>query len=239
MNNARSQNITSRLEELFHSELYSGNVDLLKRGKTKDTYFSCKFSEACGVDPKKHPIWSPAFGSKDTNVMVIGEAPSATEGSGANVGGRFEEWEDNTKSRVVQFRNWVYDEFKSFPYYTDFVKCGLNRQIREDKKVLTSRRSNCFNNFLKHEIEIMDPEYILVLGTLFKDFLDKVIDNRFKPRIKYLMHYSPQARLQLSIKDKRKIIWKLNVGKLTKREIDNMKLTELSYFKEYVNNLPE
>ncbi len=222
------------LIELFQEHLFcdTSKIDLLKQGAVN--CFSCKFRKACEVDIGKHPIWSPAFGSEGATVMVIGEAPSASGGVGPHIGGLFSNWQNTNLSPVVPLRDWVFENYGCIPYFTDAIKCGSNSQTRERKVVLKNRQNNCFHHFLKEEIQIMKPEHILVLGKSTDEFLRKNLDKKYGKRMVYLMHYSRQACLPLSIEDKKNIIWMLQTGKKSQEEISNMKLGELSYFRKEI-----
>jgi len=223
--------------KLFNDKLFSNKLDpgeFLKKRKLngkKARLFECKDADGCGVDPQKHPIWTPALGDENTAVMVVGEAPSATGGLGVHIGGLFEQWEDDPKSPVTDLRDWVKDNFGGkVPYFTDLAKCGVANQ--RYKGELKPRIRKCMEHFLIQEIILIKPETILCMGkTAYDSLLESEKENRIKvDNIVWLTHYARVASWPLNIEDKKNIIWEWEAGFLTDEELKE-KLFELSYFK--------
>lgn len=230
--------IANRIFNLFSGELFSAELqkqDFLKKDKTNA--FCCKHRELCGVDVNRHAIWSPALGDEDTKAMVIGEAPSTTEGPGGHLGGRFDDWEANSKSPITSLRDWIKSNYGCTPYFTDIVKCGVGNQNKVEKKVLTERAERCFETFLLREIEIVRPQFLFFCGATLGAFLERrrqaIIGIDESIKIIHLTHFSRQANLPLSVEDKMNIIWRLEAGLMSHEEFAEKRLTELSHFRGY------
>jgi len=224
---------------LFNKKLFSLKLDdsdflnkhpLPDDGKGRP--FKCDCAQKCGVDPRKHPIWTPALGDEESEVMVVGEAPSATGGLGVNIGGLFEQWEDERKSHVTDLRDWVKDNLGGkVPYFTDLAKCGVANQ--KNKAGLARRIKKCRERFLIEEIRILNPKWIFCIGNTAHKFVSELITReRLSSQIslRRLTHYSGLASLPLTIEDKKNLIWKWEAGFLRDEELKE-KLFELSYFR--------
>jgi len=154
--------------------------------------FHCPNRMNCNVTFDE-PCYTPFIGSPNTKVMVIGEAPSTANSHGAYCGGLFSEVEKNMgeisikKSRVDWIRDFVKTEFGCIPYFTDLSKCGLSNQGNKSK--LEKRFSICYEYFLKHEIEIINPEVILFVGLNLEEKIGNKIKGAAK-KIESLYHYS-------------------------------------------------
>lgn len=219
------------LKELFQPAFPGANLEI----KSSTNNFYCENIGKCNVNIQEEAIWSPAFGDDNTNVMLIAEAPSVTGGKGPHTGGKFEDF------GLQNLINFVKKYFNTTPHFTDLMKCGVSRQSAENKsRVFKLRKDNCFEKFLIREIEIIKPEFILCLGNSAFDAINKEIlknDSRINKSTKVikLVHYSKQANLQLTMKDKEDIIWPIQIGKLEK---DNLRY--LSIFSDKsINNKKE
>ena len=216
------------------SKLFSKNFkddDIFKIGPAKA--FSCIHEKECDVNKKEEPIWSAAICDENTNIMIVGEAPSNTGGPGPHLGGLFKDWEANKKSHFDAQRKFVKKYYHTIPYFTDLVKCGVAKQ--SNKKKLNKRIERCSDYLLVKEIQIIRPKFILCAGGVSHSILKKrQKENKIDSSIKLvpLMHYSRQAGLPLSIEDKLNIIWKWQTNSGSRNEIKKMPLSVLSYFKK-------
>lgn len=224
---------------LFNKKLFSNKLkreDFLNRTDLPSSsgakVFTCQFRDNCNVDESKHPIWTPALGDDDTDVMVVGEAPSAGGGPGIHIGGLFGKWENSPKSPAVPMRDWVMNNYGTIPHFTDLAKCGVERQ--KNKNELKKRIPNCIKYLLKEEIRIMHPKRLLCTGnTAYYFVLDLRQRNEISKDIELvkLTHYSRLASLPLSVEDKKNIIWKLEAGFLSHEMLARIPLCELSHFR--------
>jgi uracil-DNA glycosylase len=208
--------------DLFSKDFKCKNM--LLRGKA--VAFTCEKQSECKVNQKKEPIWSSGLGTESTEVMIVAEAPSKKGGLGANITGLVADWPNE---EVVQalFR-FVKEYYNTVPYFADLMKCGVYAQTKQAKKVFSIRKINCIEHFLIKEIAIVKPKTILCLGSVsYKALEDCKKLGQIKNDIKLvkLIHYGKQANLQLTSKDKEKLIWPFEAGK-----IDKNKMSELHYF---------
>jgi uracil-DNA glycosylase len=204
----------------------ANNKDYWKNGECS---FFCENSKSCKVRVGNTPIYTSWPGDINTKIMVIGEAPS---GSGNNNGGMISGFlktaKESKKSPLYIVKNFCQKNYGQIPYFTDYCKCGVEKQIsKEDLKL---RFNNCFKKFLTKEIKAVKPEIIFVLGNsayyqLMENFgvIKKVCNGNIK--IKKLLHYSKRACLPLSPEDKMNIIWKYQAG------FKDYNLSDLSFFK--------
>jgi uracil-DNA glycosylase len=185
--------------------------------------FKCPYAQVCSVDQEKEAMWSPALGDPDNKVMVVAEAPSTAEGGGLHIGGLTRDWKENEKGGVGDFLAFVKRRFRANPHFTDVMKCGVARQTRERKRVFELREKNCVENYLLEEIRIVAPEVILCVGKTASRVL-KELQNKRKIsnsiKLVELLHYSAQANLPVTIKDKVNIIWPIQLGDGGNRSAD-------------------
>ena len=210
-----------------------GDQDFLKRGMSRQ--FHCPHSVDCGVFPEKEPIpiWTSYPGDEGTEVMIVAEAPSNTGGPGVHIAGRFADTEIDPRSPLHILKQFVKDNYGTIPYFADLVKCGLSKQ--GDNKPIQNRATNCYEQLLRKEIEIIKPKTILCIGGLAQEFLKKRQSQGDISRdiaLVSLMHYSRRASLPLSNEDKMNIIWKKQANKISNSELSKIPLTELSFFKK-------
>ena len=221
----KNEQIIKLFEKVFKTDSFS------KKGPAKE--FACPFQTECKVDSKKEPIWSPILGDSQTRIMIVGEAPSSAGGKGPHmhIGGyiKDKDYQGDERPQNALF-TFVKEHYKTTPYFTNLMKCGVSQQTKEKKRVFNVRTKNCAEHFLLKEIEIIDPEVVLCVG---KESWDALQSFQNKGRIKestelvFLIHYSKQAGLPLTIEDKKKVIWPWQVGKLPKE-----KIFEIKFFKK-------
>lgn len=212
------------------------------------SYFKCPNKEICKVCLGKNnpeddsPIYAPALGSKKCEIMLIAEAPSNTLTNGLIYPSTFKDFIKELKKRfnnspLVNLYNFFEDNYSNdkLPYFTDIIKCGVNKQTKEEKKILNTRLNICFKYMLKEEIKILKPKKIFCIGKTSFDFLTKnnkdftdILDGI---EIIHLLHYGRQANLHLRDEDKRDIIWKYQAGLIKQIDLGNY-LCNLSYFKK-------
>ncbi len=221
-----------KIFDLFNEKLFAEKLqmrDFWERtlpNSSEMHVFVCKHKDDCKVVRSKHPIWTPALGDANTTVMIVGEAPSATEGPGLHFGGLFEDWENDPRSPVVQLRDWVKDRknYGTIPYFTDLAKCGLAKQ--QGKGLLNVRIPKCMAYLLQKEIELVAPKTILCLGNRAYDFVSKLKTRDVD--IFKLLHWSNRASLPLSIEDKREIIWRWQTRKLSDKDLAEIPLPKIA-----------
>jgi uracil-DNA glycosylase family 4 len=193
--------------------------------------FDCENRETCNADFAKIPIYSGCPGDVNTKIMVIGEAPSdAGKKNGGFICGYFKDVAESGYSPLHIVKEFCQKNYDCIPYFTDYCKCGVNRQV--NKADLKLRFKNCFEKFLIKEIEAVKPEIIFALGnSVYRPLMYNLTQIKKaaseKVKIIKLLHYSNRACLPLSAKDKMNIIWKFQAG------IKNYNLNDLEFFKHY------
>ncbi len=141
----------------------------------------------------------------------------------------------NLKSAINFIKE--YDIHKRNPYFTDLIKCGLEK-TREKEKLLP-RRNNCIEKFLLKEIKIIQPKLIVCLGGHSHDLLSRFRkDGRINADIELikLHHYSNRASLTLTIEDKQSVIWPMQF-KMLKKEDAKEKALSIKHIDKLINNL--
>jgi len=194
--------------------------------------FECLNRGKCHIK-RGEPRWTAYLGSPDTYIMAVAEAPSR---KGTFIAGNFADVPNRKKSPIHIVKEFVEDYYGTIPYFTDLIKCGVTKQ-KNKNDVLKTRAELCINYFLLEEIRIIKPRIILCIGGLAQKLLRRYKDmDKISKGIKLipLLHYGSQAQLNLSPDEKKDIIWKWQVGKLTRKEL-GQKLSKLSYF----NKKPE
>ncbi|MBA7547785.1 hypothetical protein ES705_40221 [subsurface metagenome] len=215
-------------------KLFSEAFEISAFDKSQKCRFFCEKKESCkvtNIDPK----YPGAIGDDNTDIMLIAEAPSASGGYGAHNGGKIENIEENKKSPLYDLIDFIKNNYHTIPYFTDLIKCGVSKQ--KNKSKLRYRKKNCMEKFLMKEINIIKPKIIFCIG---KSAYEALVDYQEKEKIdsyvqiKYLVHYSRQANFNLSIEDKKEIIWKIQAGLIGKEQIKN-RILELSYIKDILS----
>jgi uracil-DNA glycosylase len=193
--------------------------------ENSEAQFVCECGGAkCKVRKHVDPIMSPIFGEEDTKVMIVAEAPSKRKGTGSKVivGGQAKDWIDRPGERQISaLFSFVREHFHTAPYFTDVVKCGVEKQDRGEKRRLMNRIEQCTKRYLFGEIKVMEPEKILCVGKTSFDTLTKAqasgeVDKQIE--LKYLLHYGGQAGLTLTVEDKRTVIWPMQIGEKVSQE---------------------
>lgn len=212
------KNKNQRLIELF--ETHFGKGKWPDNGVKKKCEFKCIHSEDCKVESSS-PRYTGALGSKDTDVMLIAEAPSSAEGIGSYFGGNIKDsLAISTKSDGLNnLISFIEKGQKTTPYFTDVIKCGVPKQ--NNKSGLSkNRKNNCIKYFLDKEIEIINPRIIFCIGKTAFNVINKINLSK-KYEVINLIHYSRQANMHLSISDKKKI-WEIQSGIVNENEFDNV-----------------
>jgi uracil-DNA glycosylase len=210
-------NNMSKQEQII--TLFKGNFqakDYLKRAEP--CKFTCENQSECEVDVVNDPIWMPVLGDEDTKIMIVAEAPSFHKkyGVGPHVGGRIDDWIKENDKDAGPLLSFVGKCFHTAPYFTDLMKCGLQKQSNSIKNAkFPMRTKNCVVKYLIEEIRIIKPEVILCVGKRAYDELIKYKD-QYNYKIIKLLHYGKQANLQLTSADKENIIWPLQCNKISK-----------------------
>jgi uracil-DNA glycosylase family 4 len=226
----------SQIRKLF-SNFECNDVEFFKYDKTHNKFdsrvqFKCKYEGKghCEINREKEPIWSPAFGDEKAKVMLVGEAPSTSDGVGPHLGGLFVDWNRNP----LEFRDFFARELGYMPYFTDLVKCGPENA--KNKAVVSRRAKYCGKKFLIKEIKIIAPDVIYCVGresyVWLKDYREEhglVNSNGKRIKLQQIIHYSKQAGLPLTIADK-EMIWRWQLGLATKQPIPELSLSSLSFF---------
>lgn len=224
-----------QIKKLFQRDFISKNYEDSLRADD----FICPFVKECKVFKDKIPIYTSNFGEEKSTIMIIAEAPSATEGIGIFISKEFKNINKSNKSPLYFLKEFVEKYYNETPYFTDLVKCGVARQ--KEKKILSKRAKNCFDRYLIYEINIIKPLLIICVGNLAYDFIINAqnksrISNKIK--IAKIIHYSRRAGLPLNNKDK-ELIWKIQMGIINNEELGNIPITKLDYINSTVfkNNL--
>jgi hypothetical protein len=103
----------------------------------------------CNVRERKEPIWTPRFGDDNTRVMIVAEAPSKMAGLGLHVGGLLSGCSEDHRSPLYKLRDFVKENYKTTPYFTDLVKCGAASQEKRVKRILKKRAKTCVEALLR------------------------------------------------------------------------------------------
>ncbi len=227
----------AKLENLFQTSFNIETLMIFKKLNTTD--FHCSNCNQCNVDVSSEPIYTPFIGDENTKIMIIGEAPSRSGengGEGPYIGGEFKKLQYSGKSPITEVREFVKENYGgTIPYFTDMIKCGVAKQNGKEEK-LKLRAEKCFEKFLRKEIKIIDPDIIFCAKT---NVYDKIINMcqigkiDGGKRIIKLLHYSRQASLQLSTRDKRKFIWKIQANLISEEELNKISILDLSTVKKY------
>lgn len=201
--------------------------------------FKCSCSKECKVNLEKEAAYTGIIGDLNTDIMIIAESPSTKNGSGCYTGGQINhllQGKDKNLKRLIQFLI-NYDKEKRKPYFTDTIKCGLERTREKEK--LSPRKDNCTKRFLLKEIEIIQPSLIVCLGRHSYNILLRFKNEGYiKTDINIIMlhHYSNRASLTLTIEDKENIIWPIQLKTVPKSEAFKKALT-IKHLEEMINKI--
>lgn len=221
------------LKKLF-DEAFDNYGDYTKSKSIQNTHkFTCPNKDKCNTSDEGTKITS-YLGDKKTKIMIVGEAPSNHDGSNIHIAGKFEDL-NNLGNGFAELKQFFKDEFNEYPYFTDIVKCGLVKQ-KDSKRILIDRLDNCIQMFLLKEIEIMKPEKIFCQGNLAYNAIIELQENKkINKEIKIIkmLHYSRNANLPLNKEDK-KLIWQLQYGKYSQSEIEEFKISKLSFIRKMI-----
>jgi hypothetical protein len=221
--------INDRLKTLFNSNFADGEWH---ENDNEDITFKCQFKDNVCKIANENPSCSCALGTPNTKIMIVAEKPS---GKGKHICGNFERMAQNFPN-MIKLIGFIQElnNTEEIPYFTDLIKCGgINSQIRINK---------CTKLFLVEEIKILKPSKIYCIGKTSYNWFDKnskIIFELYQganlPEITYLIHYSAQANMNLTIEDKLKIYWQIQAQKLTEVEFTN-KILQLSEIKDLWEN---
>ncbi len=212
---------TEKIIQLFSNVFDTG--DFYTRGEAHGFKCPCMEMEECSVNKDQEPIWSSCLGDEDTNVMIVAEAPSSKGGTGPHIAGLVENWND--EETVNSLFRFVRAHFNTIPYFTDLMKCGVERQTKNAKRIFKKRIANCVSVFLLKEIRLIKPKIILCVGVESYNALIHAkeigkIDGTIE--LVKLIHYGKQANLPLTSSDKENIIWPFQVGKINTDKIKDI-----------------
>lgn len=201
--------------------------------------FICKYKDKCKFNIKNEACHTGYFGDDNSKVMLIAEAPSTSGGKGVFRGGNTKNITRNKKSELYDLIEFIKKEYGYYPYFTDAIKCGVAKQNNKGN-ILKIRKKYCVEYLLK-EILIMNPDEIICIGNMSKKIInenkDKIIrDLNKEVKIRNLIHYSKQGSLPLHIEDKKNIIWRIQCGKLSKKEIEKTSILNLKSIERYFKN---
>lgn len=205
------------------------------------TCFCCPHRTDCLVGAAD-PIYTGWLGDCESDILVVGEAPSSSkaassaDGKAANLdcdcvgGSEFEQvhLSGYTRNIVAQPKSDL-AEFIKFvlgsclqrmgehlsPYFTDVVKCGLPKQNANGRKLLKMRAQYCVEHILVHEIEIIEPRIIACAGkTAFATIKALKAAGKVPASTTVIpfIHYSRQAQLPLTTEDKVNSVWPIQAG---------------------------
>ena len=213
-----------KIEELFRDNFcdkYNAKIEDVD-SPSQFREFKCKYKKDCDYS-KETPTWTASFGDEKSTVMIIAESPSGEGGVYCDkISGKWaedKEKKDEGKRAIIKFAKDQCESNKRWPYFTDFIKCGVAKGTnREDKKEnLEKRKDNCFKMFLLKEIGIIKPKKILCIGGSAYEWLLSYVESgeldKYKDKIIKLTHYSPQARLSLTAEEKKEYVWPYEIKK--------------------------
>jgi len=219
----------------LYSEFVTGDQNVKASNRNPDTVkMVCDCKEECEFDPTCESCWTPWTGDGKANFMVVAEAPSTRKKGteGPCVAPPFSEIKrDNSDLSVLA--QFLEDSFTGVPYFTDVLKCGISNQTAANKKAKFEKRFNNCRKFLKREIEIIEPEFIIAVGSFATEKLKIILSDMQRTDIKVisLLHYSRNASLPVSTNEKKDFIWPLQLRELLDKNIpDKNRLSNLKFF---------
>lgn len=215
------------------------DFDVFPETATPTVGFKCAHCTNCNVNlgKDKEASYTPLLGDEDANYMVVAESPSKGNGAGCWLGGLSRNAGSGKKNDNIQrFFDFIKKQDQGrYPYFTDVVKCGLERTSVKDK--LAIRKQACLITYLEQEIRIMQPKVIICLGRFAYDEV-KPVAERINPTIRVvpIMHYSNRASLTMDIMDKINVIWPLELGLVTQEEGHQL-VSQLKHLVSKLENL--
>lgn len=254
-----------QLLQLYNEKMFNSKVPIQPVSSAINnpvSCFCCKNYELCQVG-SSDPIYTGLLGDCDSDILVVGEAPSGSDlkndtaktpieiecTSHDAVSFQHAHWCGYTKdipkkgfSRLYDFIDFIrYSCLESnnrYPYFTDVIKCGLSRQNTNEKRLLGPRAKICADHILLQEIQIINPRIIACAGKFaYSVVLDLQKTNKTLAGITILkfMHYSHQAQLKVTIEEKKSIIWRLQAKCVEEEKCCEM-LKDISSIKELCDN---
>jgi len=193
----------------------------------------CDIKNPCIVRSDMDPINTCYIGDEESDILLVGEAPSAEEGLGPIISGRFDEIKPSDNSPIYKVRDFIKEYYKMTPYFTDLIKCGFPKQEKKDG--LNQRKKNCFPYLLLQEIKYIKPRYIFCVGVTANNTITSKYNKKLildiVPNVKIvkLIHYCGTANhikidgniYGLDIEKKYKYIWPWQSGFISKEEMLN------------------
>jgi hypothetical protein len=190
---------------------------------------------------KDDPIYTGLLGDCESDILVVGETPSASDLKNdpsrgtiqldcggpdrdsfdhPHLGGYSRNITENGKSPLGDFLTFIRSSCLiegtkpgPWPWFTDLVKCGVPRQ--SSKRILRIRQRFCVPYLLVDEIAIIQPRIIACVGKVafqaVRDLLAKGMVAA-STRVLYFLHYSRSAGLTVTVDEKRDILWPLQAG---------------------------
>ncbi len=195
----------------------------------------CKWEQECEFDPTCESCWTPWTGDGKARFMVVAEAPSTRKkgSEGPCVAPPFNKVKDS-KSDLSVLAEFIDENFTGIPYFTDVLKCGISNQTSAHKKAKFEKRFDKCRGFLEREIEILDPEFIIAVGSYAREKLKIILTDMQRPNVEVinLLHYSRNAALPVTTDEKKDLIWPLQLQDWLDKPIKNKdRLSNLKYFK--------
>lgn len=197
------------------------NFDVFPARAATTPGFKCTHCEACDVNlgKDKEASYTSLLGDEQATYMVVAESPSKANGSGCWLGGLSKNaGSGKGNDNIQRFFDYIkHQDQGRYPYFTDVVKCGLEKTSVKAK--LAIRKQHCIDTYLEQEIRIMQPKVIVCLGRFAFTEVQPVA-RRVDPAIRVvpIMHYSNRASLTMDIEDKVKVIWPLELGLVSPEE---------------------
>lgn len=222
--------------DLFRSEF--ADFEHFPKEPTK-VELKCNCHASCKVDVSREASYTGILGDTNTDIMIVAESPSTKNGNGCFLGGNINHLLNGNDKNLKSLINFItnYDAQKRHPYFTDTIKCGLEKTREKEK--LNPRKDNCTQKFLLKEIDIIQPKLIVCLGSHSYVILAQLKkDEKINKGIELVKvhHYSNRASLTLTIEDKENIIWPIQFKMLNKRDAAEKALT-IKHLGEMINRI--
>lgn len=89
----------------------------------------CNCCESCQVDLSREASYTGILGDTNTDIMIVAESPSTKNRNGCFVGGSINNLLRSKDKNLKSLINFItnYDVKKRQPYFTDTIKCGLEK----------------------------------------------------------------------------------------------------------------
>lgn len=200
-------NAHTQLAELYDRKLFGvGTKAILKAAQGQHHplagCFCCVHRQDSEVRTDD-PIYVGSFGDPDSDVLVLGEAPSTSDlknDKGKQPVPCIKPCLDGTsyihahlpgstsamapKGNQYAFIDFIHNECLSpgkkpgpWPYFTDVMKCGLNPKPQRSKGTIIHklRASYCVDHLLVDQIHIIQPRVIACVGAFAYDTITALI----------------------------------------------------------------